>query len=195
MNPASETLLVALEFARTLERLGIAHLLGGSLASAMHGEARATLDADFAVHMTPEQAARLAGALQGDYHVQTDALVEAAALKSMSNVFRKHPFVKIDVHVRAPAGHSLEEMRRARPVAIGDSSEAVIRIATPEDVVLQKLRGFRSGDEVSDRQWRDVLGVLKRRAPSLDVEYMRKWALSLGVADLLERALVESQVV
>lgn len=194
MNPASETLIVALEFARTLERLGIAHMLAGSLASATYGEARTTIDADFAVHMTPEQAARLASALQADYHVQADALVEAAALKHMSNVFRKHPFVKIDLHVRAPTGHSLEEMRRAQPLAVGESPEAVIRIATPEDVVLQKLRWFRSGDEVSDRQWRDVLGVLKRRASSLDVQYMRKWAQSLGVADLLERAFAETNV-
>lgn len=86
MNPASETLLVAPEFARTSERLGIAHLLGESLASATYGEARTTIDADFAVHMTPEQAVRFAEALQADYHVQSDALVEAAVLKRMSNV-------------------------------------------------------------------------------------------------------------
>ena len=78
--------------------------------------------------------------------------------------------------------------------AVGESGEDVLRIATPEDVVLQKLRWFRSGDEVSNQLWRDVLGVLKRRSSSLDVGYMRKWALILGVGELLDRALAETKV-
>jgi hypothetical protein len=192
VSPASETLLVAEEFARILERVGIPHLLGGSLASAAYGEARATLDADFAVHMTTEQAARLASALQADYHVQAELLLEAAVRKRMANVFHKHPFVKIDLHVRDASGHSLEEMRRAQPLSVGSTSAAVLRVATAEDVVLRKLRWFRDGDEVSEQQWRDVLGVLKRRAAAIDVAYMRKWARTMEVDDLLERALAES---
>jgi hypothetical protein len=48
------------------------------------------------------------------------------------------------------------------------------------------------GGEVSDRQWRDVIGVLKTRANELDLAYLRKWAVELDVSDLLERALRES---
>jgi hypothetical protein len=51
---------------------------------------------------------------------------------------------------------------------------------------------YRMGGEVSDRQWRDVLEVLKTRAGELDIEYLRKWAAELHVSDLLERALKES---
>jgi hypothetical protein len=47
------------------------------------------------------------------------------------------------------------------------------------------------GGEVSDRQWRDILGVLKTRAGELDLDYLRKWAIELKVADLLDRALKE----
>ena len=45
------------------------------------------------------------------------------------------------------------------------------------------------GGEVSDRQWRDILGVLKTRAGELDLDYLRKWARELNVTDLLEHAL------
>ncbi len=45
------------------------------------------------------------------------------------------------------------------------------------------------GGEVSERQWRDILGMLKTRAGDLDFGYLRKWAIELKVADLLERAL------
>lgn len=47
--------------------------------------------------------------------------------------------------------------------------------------------------EVSDRQWRDILGVLKTRAGELDLAYLRQWAGELTISDLLERALQEAQ--
>jgi hypothetical protein len=45
------------------------------------------------------------------------------------------------------------------------------------------------GNEISDRQWRDVLAVLAAQSTSLDYSYLRQWATTLGVRDLLERAL------
>jgi hypothetical protein len=48
------------------------------------------------------------------------------------------------------------------------------------------------GGEVSDRQWRDILGVLKTRAGELELDYLQKWAAELKVGDLLERALKEA---
>ncbi|MCS7055413.1 MAG: hypothetical protein NZM18_04465 [Thermoflexales bacterium] len=61
--------------------------------------------------------------------------------------------------------------------------------AGPEDVILAKLEWYRLGGEVSERQWRDVLGVLKVCAGDLDLDYPRRWAAELNVEDLLERAL------
>jgi hypothetical protein len=66
------------------------------------------------------------------------------------------------------------------------------KFASPEDTVLAKLEWYRMGGEVSDRQWRDIVGVLKTRAGELDLEYLRKGAAELHVNDLLERSLKES---
>jgi hypothetical protein len=63
----------------------------------------------------------------------------------------------------------------------------------PEDTVLRKLWWYRQGNEVSERQWRDVLAVLRRK-PSLDATYMDKWSQFLRIADLLERAKATLQV-
>jgi hypothetical protein len=49
------------------------------------------------------------------------------------------------------------------------------------------------GGEVSDRQWRDILGILKTREGELDLDYLRQWANELKVNDLLARALQESK--
>jgi hypothetical protein len=62
-------------------------------------------------------------------------------------------------------------------------------VHSPEDILLQKLRWFRLGGERSDRQWRDVLGLVQVQGPRLAVEYLRRWAEQLLVADLLEKAL------
>ena len=74
-------------------------------------------------------------------------------------------------------------------------SEAISRqpgsnvvLPTPEDTVLAKVSLYRKGGEASDRQWADILGVLKVQGGRLDLEYLRHWARSLGVSDLLERA-------
>jgi len=56
---------------------------------------------------------------------------------------------------------------------------------------LSQLEWYRMGGEVSDRQWRDILGVLKTKSEQLDLAYLRKWAKELRVEDLLERALQE----
>jgi len=152
VTSTSEPLAVALQVARALERLGIPYLLGGSLASGIHGEPRATLDVDFAVHLTPTQAQDLALELQDEFHVVADALVEAAREEGTVNVVHKRPFLKVDLHVRPRSGHHREEMLRASRMQVGDSPDDALRVATTEDVVLSKLRRYRLGGDVSDRQ-------------------------------------------
>ena len=65
----------------------------------------------------------------------------------------------------------------------------VLYVHPPEDILLQKLRWYRRGGEVSDRQWRDILGIVRVQGARLDLAYLRKNAPVLDVADLLERAL------
>lgn len=64
-------------------------------------------------------------------------------------------------------------------------------VASPEDTVLSKLLWYRQGGEVSERQWRDILGLLKVQGKGLDLEYLGQTSVELNVADLLEKALKE----
>jgi hypothetical protein len=148
---------------------------------------------DFAVHLTPDRAAALAAALESDFFAQPEALIEAAGEFGMCNVIQKRPMLKVDLHVRAPRGHSAEEMRRAVRMQLGADPRDVVRVATVEDSILAKLRRYRSGGEVSDRQWGDVLGVAKLHFATLDRGYLEGWASELGVADLLARVFREAR--
>jgi hypothetical protein len=79
---------------------------------------------------------------------------------------------------------------------LGDETQtASIYITSAEDIVLHKLAWFRKGGDASERQWQDVLGVLRVQGDSLDVAYMKTWASELHVADLLERAFFEAGVI
>ena len=61
-------------------------------------------------------------------------------------------------------------------------------VATAEDTVIAKLDWYRSAGESSDRQWRDLVGIIKVQGRDLDREYLRHWASRPGLADLLARA-------
>ena len=99
---------------------------------------------------------------------------------------------KVDVFIPRSRPFLQSQLARAQKQTFSFDTEISAYFASPEDTILSKLEWYRMGGEVSDRQWRDILGVLKTRAGELDLEYLHKWAGELKVGDLLERALHES---
>jgi hypothetical protein len=67
-------------------------------------------------------------------------------------------------------------------------------VKAPEDTILRKMLWFREGGEASDRQWRDILGVLRAQQGNLDLAYLRNWAIRLVLTDLLDRAMAEIEL-
>jgi hypothetical protein len=99
----------------------------------------------------------------------------------------------VDVFIAKKRSFDLEQFRRRRLEIIVNEPERKAFVTTAEDIILAKLEWYRLGGGVSDQQWRDILGVLKVQAGRLDLDYLQKWAVELGVADLLQRALRDSQ--
>lgn len=187
-----EPLRITLAVARVFERLGIPYFVGGSLASSAHGIARATLDADIVARLEPEQAQRFVSELGQGFYVDVDAIADAARRRSSFNVIHIASAFKVDVFVPRATAYDDLEMERSQPQVIDEKTGDTIRFSTAEDTMLAKLLWFRQGGEVSERQWRDVLGILRIAGPTLDQGYLVRWAGLLGVTDLLDRASAEA---
>ena len=172
-----------------LRRLGVRHYVAGSIASSVHGMPRASIDADVVAELQPVHAAPLVAALRGSYYVPEARVGEAIASRSSFNVIHLETMVKVDVFVPRDRPFDLRALDRARATSL-ESGEA-IPVSSPEDTVLAKLEWFRRGGGASERQWTDVVGLL-RVSSGIDAPYLRHGAEELGVFDLLDRALAEA---
>ena len=73
----------------------------------------------------------------------------------------------------------------ARTELVLPEEALAIRFSSPEDTILHKLLWYRIGGHESDKQWIDVLGILRIQSDSLDFAYIEKWADFLKIDDLL----------
>ena len=178
-----------------LDRLEVAWYVGGSVASTVHGHFRATNDVDVVADLREDHASVIRTALEADHFVDEESIREAVRDRSSFNLVHFGTGLKIDVFVAADSEYEAGVRARRVSERIGDARRTRrLWVASAEDTVLAKLRWYRRGGEASERQWRDVQGVIELRGRVLDVEYLRRWAPVLGVADLVGRALAEAGI-
>jgi hypothetical protein len=185
-----EPITVALAVTRALDALGIGNTIGGSIASSYAGEPRSTIDIDIVAAIESRHIPGLVLALATDFYVDEEALRRAVRARSSANLIHHASMLKVDLFIAGGTPLDHQQIARRRMVTAG--ADVTIGIHPPEDILLQKLRWYRLGGGVSDRQWRDVLGIIRVQGGALDGQYLKNNAPVLGVEDLLERALRES---
>jgi hypothetical protein len=179
------------EVARALDRMGLPYALGGSMASSVYGISRHTNDADVMVHPFSGREKELIDALGPDYYASEPAIRQAILKRSSFNLINTRTGFKVDVFVLPDDPFERGALARRRALEVEEGGQRIFLLA-PEDVLLSKLRWYRLGDEVSEQQWKDVLGLVKTQRPRLDDAYLRHWAEYLHVADLLDRSFAEA---
>lgn len=173
-----------------LDRSAIPYLIGGSLASGVHGVPRTTMDAALVAHIDARQIPRLAKELSGEFYADPDMMRDAPTAGRPFNLIHFASSYKFDIFpLSSDAFQQMQFSRRALEDLQLGSETLRLPIASAEDTVLMKLVWYRSGGEVSERQWNDVRGIVAVQRERLDREYLVKWADYLKVGDLLKSLL------
>lgn len=176
------------------DELGVVAVLGGSMASSLIGEPRATNDVDLAAALTHDTATRLIGKLGEAFYADPAAIQEAVMYRSSFNVIHLATATKVDVFVLGDGLLDRRQASRRVQIEVADEDKTLLWVSSPEDQVLRKLAWYRLGQEVSDRQWRDIRAMLQVQEGTLDRVDPESAARELGLVDLLHRAIREAGI-
>jgi hypothetical protein len=172
------------------EKLGIPYYIGGSVASSAFGKARSTLDVDIVAPINITAVIKLAEALNDNYYVSEKDIRDAVTHGASFNIIHLETMLKIDVFILKKREYDQQAFERKQSDNLdAENPEKPFFLAAPEDIILNKLEWYLDGGKVSQRQWDDVMGVLKVQSDKLNMQYLQAWAKKLGINDLLEKAL------
>ena len=192
-----------------LGRGAVPYLIGGSMASGIHGIYRTSLDVDLVADIHPGQIARLIQELGGEFYADAGMMRDALESGRSFNLIHFASSYKFDIFplLSDVFQQSQFSRRELREIVLG-GVKLTVPVATAEDTLLMKLVWYRAlrleeggvvapaedglyraGGEVSERQWNDVRGIAAVQRQRLDREYLRQWAAYLNVADLADAAL------
>jgi hypothetical protein len=121
-------------------------------------------------------------------------IAEAIRTNSSFNLIHLETMIKIDVFIHKDEPYSLEALQRIRKDTLEDTANLEFYFSSPEDIIISKLQWYKIGDLVSERQWLDVIGVIKVQGDSLDKKYLKGWSKKLGLSSLLKEAFDAADV-
>lgn len=183
MTWTQDSIGLAQRLHRIFESLGIQYYVTGGIASTTYGEPRFTIDLDLVINVSGEALYPLVAALEADGFYVSGVEDAVSGRMKILQITDQETIARADLVIAGTEPWDPVKFQR-RQLVNG------ISFASPEDVVLSKLRwGQRSQ---SEKQWRDALGILKVQGAALDFEYMRQWATTLGVEEELARATGEA---
>lgn len=187
-----EPIAVTAKVTAVLEKLKVPYFIGGSIASTIYGMVRTTQDSDIVADLHIDQVKSFVETLMADFYIDAEMIADSIDRNSSFNIIHRESMFKVDIFI--PSTLPFEKIRfaRAQRRILSNDPEVSANISSAEDTILMKLVWYRMGGEVSERQWRDVMGMLKVQGDRLDFDYMRQWGTTLKVGDLLERAKGEA---
>ena len=177
-----------------LEQAGAAYVVGGSMASAHHGIPRATNDIDILVDLQLSHLPTLLTTLRPEFYLDDQEAMECIRLRRSFNLIHMATVYKFDLFLASTPFH-FAQLDRAVPATFDFmGAEITCRMSSAEDIVLAKLDWYRIGGCSSERQMNDITNVLAVSGKRLDRDYLDHWAQKLGLSELLEKAINESQI-
>jgi hypothetical protein len=181
------------QVARILDDLEIPYALGGSLASSLIGEPRSTVDVDIAIRINEGTEAVLLERANAEFYVPMDSARAAIRAHSSFNLVDTAHGLKVDLFVLGDGLLDRMQIARRLNVSIPGFADR-IWVTSPEDQILRKLDWYRNTNLESERQWRDVVGILRVQGDALDGTYIRETARQLDLEGLFDEARAAADI-
>lgn len=187
-----DSIALAGELHSFLESVNIPYYVSGGVASSIHGEARSTRDLDLVIQAQVSQIDLLVTTLEAAGYYCPGGAVEDLKLgrERMLNITHTETIANADLYVTDNTPFAASQMARRQLLDV--EGIPAFWVISPEDLVLQKLHWGRGSQ--SEKQWRDVLGIIKLQAENLDYDYLTEWAEQLKLVDALIMAFTEAGI-
>ena len=145
------------------------------------------MDIDMVAQLSEAALYQLARELGAEFYFDVETACEQLRRGRSFNIISNRDVTKFDFFPAQRDAFGLAQLARAGRTRVEFLSGMDLPVASPEDVVLAKLRWFDQGGRTSERQWSDILGVLRVQGDRIDWAHIEEWAPRLGVVDLLAK--------
>ncbi len=190
MNWNQDPTAIASLLAQILAAANIPYYITGGVAAIAHGEPRATIDLDVVISIDLADLPALAANFEAQgFYVAGLEDVMTGSLRCL-NITHLETIENIDLMISGREEYDLIKFVRSRLYNLSGSGE--VSIASPEDIIISKLVWRRESQ--SDKQWRDILGILKVQREKLDFGYLRQWVERFNLDPDWQRAKIEAGV-
>lgn len=188
MVAVTDPIALALRVATILDEHAVSYALGGSLASSMFGEPRGTIDIDMAIRLEQRQLADLVNTLEVEFYVPVEAARQAVEQSTSFNLIDDDG-LKVDLFVLGDTALDRHQLEHRQRILVTQDPPQYLWVSAPGSQVLRKLEWYQAGGSVSERQWRDVVGILRAQRSTLDLADLTHMAQAIGLGELLDTAL------
>ena len=170
----------------TLNILNVSYYVTGSVASSVFGAVRATNDIDIVANITSGIEEKFFNSLKDKFYIDLRSIQEAIRHRRSFNVVHLESAFKLDIFIAKPTPVDRLMLERSIDVNLGIQPERLlVKFASPEDLILSKLRWYKEGGQIAEQQLRDIHGILNVQT-KIDSNYLQNQAKAMGLADLLK---------
>jgi hypothetical protein len=190
MSWIQDSIQLAAELHDLFVSQGIIYYITGGVAAVAYGEPRTTQDLDVVIAVDRSHLQPIAETFEraGFYVSGIDDAI-AGKISSLQ-VTQMETISRADLMISNNTEYALTQIKRRQIIPL--SADKNVYFISPEDLIINKLQWGKNSR--SEKQWRDVLSIMKTQRDSLDYSYLIYWSAKLGITDEYQQATIEAGV-